>query len=144
MSLGRVLLDSSVFIYAVGAEHPYREPCRAIVRSLVEGQSLTGEASVLAAQELLHQRARRTGDRAEAAHAARAMTSFCTLHVLTVEDMVLATEMFERSDGLDAAAACHAATAINRGTPIIVSPDRGFDGIGGLARLDPEEAAARL
>lgn len=144
MSLGRVLLDSSVFIYAIGAEHRYREPCRQLLVAVAEGTTVTGEASVLAAQELLHQRARRTANRSQAAAAARSVTTFCTLHELTPQDLVLASQLFERTAGLDAADACHAATAVRRGIAVLVSPDAAFDEVVGLRRLDPADAAARL
>lgn len=144
MSLGRVLFDSAVFIYAVGSDHEYRAPCRTLVAALSDVSVITGEASVLAAQELMHQRARRTGDRATAATAAKAIATFCTLHEFTVDDLHLATDLFRRAQGLDAADACHAATALNRGITTIVSPDGAFDSVPGLTRLDPADAATTL
>jgi predicted nucleic acid-binding protein len=62
----RFLYDTSIFVYALGGDHPYREPCREIVRRDAAGD-LQGEASCDLLQELVHQRTRRTGDRAEAA-----------------------------------------------------------------------------
>lgn len=144
MRLGRILLDSAVFIYAVGAEHRYRDPCRRLLEAVADGSSVTGEASVLAAQELLHQRARRTGNRVQAAVAARDVATFCTLHELTPQDLVLATQLFDRTGALDAADACHAATALHRDIPVLVSPDPAFDTVEGLRRVDPVEAAAQL
>lgn len=143
MSLGRVLLDSAVFIYAIGIDHPYRDPCRALIAAM-RGGDLVGEASVLAVQEVMHQRLRRTGDRRVAGAAARDMSVFCTVHGLTAADMRRAVDLFTGSDDLDAADACHAATALNRGIPTIISPDGGFDGVAGLERLDPVEAAGQV
>jgi predicted nucleic acid-binding protein len=45
-------LDSAVFIYAIGVDHPYRAPCRALVTAMRSGD-LVGEASVLAVQEVM-------------------------------------------------------------------------------------------
>ena len=45
--------SSSVFVYARGAEHEYREPCRAVVRLAGQGV-LAGEASVELVQEYAH------------------------------------------------------------------------------------------
>ena len=84
MSLGRVLFDTAVFVYAVGTEHPYREPCR-----LLLNPDRTSGMSVQAIQELLHQRARRTGNRAEAVEVADAMASLCQFHHLTERDLRL-------------------------------------------------------
>jgi len=144
VSLGRVLFDSAIFIYAVGGEHHYRAPCRALITALTDEDRITGEASVLAAQELMHQRARRTGNRADAADAAQAVATFCTLHELTAGDLTLATDLFRRTPDLDAADACHAATALNRRIPTLVSPDRAFAAVAGLTWLDPAQAAASL
>jgi predicted nucleic acid-binding protein len=143
VTIGRVLLDSAVFIYAIGQDHPYRLPCRTLMTALRNGQ-LDGEASVLVAQEVMHQRARRTGDRDSAASASRELSQFCTLHELTPSDVRRAAELFEDVDGLDAADACHAATALSRGITVIVSPDDAFDAVAGLTRLDPADAATQL
>ena len=40
--------------------------------------------------------------------------------------------------------AIHAATALNRGIDLILSPDTGFDDVEGLERLDPMDAEATL
>jgi predicted nucleic acid-binding protein len=136
-------LDSAVFIYAIGVDHPYRAPCRALVTAMRSGD-LVGEASVLAVQEVMHQRLRRTGDRRGAGAAADDLSVFCTIHGLTAADMRRAVDLFTRGDGLDAADACHAATALNRAIPVIISPDVGFDDVAGLARMDPAEAAAQV
>jgi hypothetical protein len=63
-------LDSAVFIYAIGVDHPYRAPCRALVTAMRSGD-LVGEASVLAVQEVMHQRLR-TGFQYEGAFRCRA------------------------------------------------------------------------
>jgi predicted nucleic acid-binding protein len=139
----RVLLDTAVFVYAVGAEHPYREACL----RLLEPETLHrygGEASVQAIQELLHQRARRTGDRAGAADVAESMAQLCTLHELTPDDLRLGLGLFRRMPRLSGRDALHAATAINRDISTIVSPDGNFDGLAQLTRLDPIDAAAQF
>jgi uncharacterized protein len=141
--LGRVLLDSAIFIYAVGTEHPLREPCRRLVDAL--GRDLVlGEASVEAVQEFLHQRVRRTGDRAGAVRLARHVAGLCPLHDVTVGDLRTALELFGQHERLHVRDALHAATALNRGIPLIVSPDPGFDGLAHLRRVEPAEAAASV
>lgn len=143
MSLGRALLDAAVFIYAVGGPHVLREPCVALVRGLGD-QRYRGEASVLAIQELLHQRARRTGDRAAARKAAQKAALTCPLHDLTFADLDLGVRLYGDSARLDAIDALHAATALNQGIPTIISPDPAFDDVSGLRRLDPAQAAGLL
>lgn len=143
MSLGRALLDTAVFVYAVGHDHPNREPCLRLVRGLTE-REYRGEASVYAIQELVHQRTRRTGDRAKAIQTATDFASLCVLHDLTIADLTVALRLYGIAPRLDAGDALHAATALNRGIPTIVSPDPAFDDIAGLRRLDPAEAAGLL
>lgn len=54
--------------------------------------------------------------------------------------------LVERHDQLQPRDAVFAATALNREMPVILSPDRGFDAIAGLRRVDPldEGAVAEL
>lgn len=143
MTLGRVLFDTAVFVYAVGAEHPYREPCRRLLQP-DEESGMSAEASVQAIQELLHQRTRRTGNRIEAVEVAGAMAVLCQLHDLTVHDLRLGLRLYSAAPRLEGRDALHAATALNRGIGTVVSPDRAFDDVPGLRRLDPIEAADRL
>lgn len=139
----RWLLDTAVFVYAVGTDHEYREPCRAIVEALAE-QSVEGEISVEAVQEFLHQRVRRTGRRAEAVRLARHVASLCTVHDVTAADLHTALDLFQAHPQLHARDAVHAATALNRGIGAILTPDDAFDDIEGLTRIDPVQAAASL
>lgn len=141
--LGRVLLDSAVFIYAVGAEHPYQEPCRDLLAALA-AERFEGASSLLAVDEVLHQRARRTGDRESAVRVARSIIDLCPLHELTTADVATGLGLFEQVPRLHARDCLHAATALNREIPAIVSPDRAFDDVPGLRRLDPIDAAAAL
>jgi predicted nucleic acid-binding protein len=141
----RFLYDTSIFVYALGREHPYREPCREIVRRAAAGD-LQGEASVDLLQELTHQRARRTGSRPDAAKAARNIAKLAWWHPLEPNDVQRGIDLFESHDHLDARDAVFAALAINRGIDAILATDRAFDGIDGLERVDPtdERAVATL
>lgn len=143
MSLGRALLDTAVFVYAIGVDHPYREACRLLLEPN-PSRGFRAEASVQAVQELLHQRTRRTGDRASAAQAAEEAASFCVLHDLTVDDLLTGLRLYTATPRLDARDALHAATALNRGIDTIISSDTAFDDVVGLRRLDPVAAAHEL
>jgi uncharacterized protein len=141
----RFLYDTSVFVYALGEEHPYREPCREIVHKATIGE-LQGEASVDLLQEFAHQRVRRTGDRATAAKAARNVAKLVWWHPLEPGDVQRGIDLFERHSQLDARDAVFAALAINRGIDAILATDRAFDEVNGLERIDPadEQALATL
>lgn len=137
----RFLYDTSIFVYAIGREHPYREPCRGILR-MAEAGKLAGEAGADLVQELAHQRLRRTGDRTEAADAARSAAELCRLHSLEPEDVLRGIDLFERHPSLDARDAVFAAVALNRGINAILATDRAFDEVEGLERIDPADETA--
>lgn len=137
----RFLYDTSIFVYALGAEHPYKEPCREIVRRAAAGD-LQGEASVDLLQELLHQRARRTGDRAGAARATRSVATLAWWHPLEPDDLQRGIDLFEAGPGLQARDAVFAALALNRGIDAILTADRAFDEVPGLERIDPVDERA--
>jgi uncharacterized protein len=141
----RFLYDTSIFIYALGGEHHYREPCREIVRRAAAGD-LQGEASSDLLQELVHQRVRRTGDRHGAAEAARNVAKLAWWHPVEPDDVQRGIDLFEAHPNLDARDAVFAALAINRGIDAILSTDRAFDGLDDLERIDPidERAVATL
>lgn len=135
----RFLYDTAVFVYAVGAEHPYREPCRAIVERARQGE-LEGEASVELVQEFTHVRVRRTGDRREAVTLGRQVAQLCRLHDFEQRDIPLVMNLVSQHERLGVRDAVFAATALNRGVPVILSPDAAFDDVQGMRRIDPLDA----
>jgi predicted nucleic acid-binding protein len=143
--LRRFLYDTSIFIYALGLEHPYRQPCRTILQR-AGADELRGEASPDLLQELVHQRFRRTKDRAAATEAARMAARLCKLHPLEPGDVQRGINLFENHDDLDPRDAVFAALALNRGIDAILATDRAFEKVAGLERIDPtdERAVATL
>jgi predicted nucleic acid-binding protein len=137
----RFLFDTGVFIYALGGEHPYREPCRAIMH---DGQLglLAAEASVELIHEFTYVRLRQGVTRRAAVADARDIAGTSRLHVVEPADMERALDLWCEHERLDVRDAIFAAQALNRGIDAILSPDRGFDGIPGLERIDPADATA--
>lgn len=135
------LLDTGVVIYAIGREHPYREPCRAIISQLEElPHQFTINAEML--QEVLdvfsNKRAIETG--------IDALTNLLALFPdpipITGADIGLASRLIGQTAGISVRDAVHAATVIGHGLEGIVSTDRDLDRIPGLRRFDPAELAA--
>lgn len=93
-------------------------------------------------QEFAHVRWRRTGDRAEAWRLAGAVAQLCRLHAFEPGELPLMFTLLDTHERLGVRDAVFAATALNRHVPAILSPDRAFDGIAGLHRIDPLDAAA--
>lgn len=139
--LRRFLYDTSIFIYALGGDHSYQDPCREIVRRATAGE-LQGEASSDLLQELAHQRLRRTGDRANASRTTRNVVNLVKLHPLEPDDVLRGIDLFEANPRLDARDAVFAAVALNRGIDAILATDRAFEGIDGLERIDPTDQQA--
>lgn len=132
----RFLFDTNIFVYALGAEHPYCDPCRAIVARQGNGE-LAGEVTPVVLAELVHQRCRQTGDRREAARRGRQVALVCRVQPSAPADAELAWELYERDGGLDVLDALLAASALNRGIDAVLSADRAFDLVAGLERVDP-------
>jgi predicted nucleic acid-binding protein len=136
----RCLLDTAVFVYALGRDHPYREPCRWIVDALGD-ERIAGEASVSMVQEFAHVRRRRGGDVGRASKEARVVSGLCLLHAFEEPDLTLMLELLAAYERLDGQDAVFAATALNRAIDVIVSPDPAFDDVPGLERIDPLDTA---
>lgn len=136
MTVRRAVLDSVVALYALGKDHPLREPCRAVLHRAAQG-SLELHASWELVQEVLFHRMRRT-DRVSAVEQTRSVSVQLTLHDLDREimeksmDLILSTEIRGRD-------ALHAATALQLGMPAIISTDHAFDQVPGLTRIDPTD-----
>ncbi len=139
----RFLYDTGVFVYARGAEHPYREPCRRLVQ-LAQRGLLQGEASVELVQEYGHILRRRGLDGGRVREQSRHVAATCHLHDFTEADLRLTLNLVATHPGLSMRDGVHAATALRRGIGVIVSPDHDFDGIAGIERVEPGEAAQRL
>jgi predicted nucleic acid-binding protein len=137
----RFLFDTGVFIYALGGEHHYREPCRSILHEM-RGGYLAGEASIELIHEFAHVRRRRDVPRLDAVGSARDVADMCPLHTVGPDDIERALDLWCEHERLDLRDAIFAAQALNRAIDAILSPDKGFDGIPGLERIDPADAGA--
>jgi uncharacterized protein len=131
-----IVLDTTVLVYAVGVEHPLREPCRELVTAIGDG-AVSATTTVEVVQELAHVRARRR-DRRDATKVA---TDFARL----LGPLLLVTEQ-HLHDGLDLWArhprlgcfdAVLAAATISTGG-ILVSADKAFGRIRGLTHRVPD------
>jgi uncharacterized protein len=139
----RFLFDTAVFIYARGTEHPYRAPCRELVEAARTAR-ITGEGSVELVQEYAHILLRRGLARSAVRDESRDVAALFRNHDFESADLKLALQLIAEHSPLSMRDAVHAATALRRDIPAIVSPDHGFDSITGLERFDPLDALERL
>ena len=132
-----VLVDTSVFVYALGGRHRFQQPCREFLWS-ARDQGLELHASVEMVQELVFHRMRKVDPRT-AVEQGRLAARACVLHAFDERVLGRALEMIEagRLRGRDAV---HAATAEVAGITGIVSTDSAFDDV--IDRIDPAQWTA--
>lgn len=130
-----MVLDTSVLAYAVGAEHPLREPSRRIVEAIRSGEATaTTTAGVI--QEFVGIRSRRRS-RSDAVAFGRDFAALLSpLAPVEESDLDLGLRIFERSDRLGSFDAILAAVAINRDVEALISSDQGFRGVRRLHHVD--------
>jgi len=134
-----VFLDSNVFVYAAGAEHPLKAACMDLLRRVARSEvQATTSAEVV--QEL-HSVYRRRGRLMEGVALGREVAGlFPSMLPVTRADVVRSGDLLARRPQLSARDALHAATALNNGIVHIVSADVDFDHIDGIVRIDPARA----
>jgi uncharacterized protein len=141
--VGSIFLDTAVPMYASGAASGLLEPCTEVMEAVVSGR-LKAYASVEVIQEFVFHRLRRSGDRTRSVADGRDLSEVVTILDFDVAVLHGALELIEQLPSMRGRDAVHAATALVFGPPVIVTPDRAFDGVPGLRRLDPVELAAQL
>lgn len=131
-----ILLDTTVLVYAVGADHPLREPCFGLIEAIGSGAvQATTTAEVI--QEFAHVRARRRGRDDAAAYAGDYAQLLEPLVTVTPDILRAGLQLFAEHDGLGAFDAVLAATAASTGAAL-VSADRAFAELPGLRHVFPD------
>ena len=130
-----IVLDATALVYAVGEDHPLREPSRTIVSAIADGR-LEATTTVEVIEEFVHVRARRR-DRADAVERGRELLRLLDPLVAPSEtELALALHLFKEHEALGMFDAVLAATALQVGAEALVSADRAFASVHGLAYLD--------
>jgi len=135
-----VFLDSAVLMYAAGGAHPLREPCRRVLRQVADGE-LEAVTSAEVIQEILHRFTRIGRADIGAALARASLDLLAPVLPITHALMRRLPDLIERYPHLEARDLVHMATCQHEGIREIISPDRGFDAVDGLHRIDPAEFA---
>lgn len=136
-------LDTNILMYAAGAPHPLRDPCRqALQRAVDQRVSLMTDAEVL--QEILHRYfAIRRPDAAAAVY--RSAVDLCDEVVpITEKDTARALELLRTHAALTPRDAIHVATMEAAGVRRVLSADRDFDVVPSVQRVDPTEFGGDL
>ena len=138
-----IVLDTTVLVYAVGADHPLREPCRQIVRAIQDGR-LIARTTIDVIQEFAHVRARRRGRHDASVLAHEYASLLQPLIVLDELDLKRGLDLFEEQDRLGAFDCMLAAAVTRRGAIGLVSANRAFDAVPGLQTLNPASDLDRI
>ena len=134
-----IVLDTTVLVYAKGADHPLRDPCRRLIGAIAAGEvEATTTPEVI--QEFMHVRARRH-DRPGAATLARDYAELLSpLLLVDRPQLERGLLLFEAVTSLGAFDAVLAAAAIAAAATHLVSADSAFGEVKGLDHVEPDAA----
>ncbi len=131
-------LDANILMYAVGSEHPLRQPCRDALRKSVDARvPLITDAEVL--QEILHHYfAIQRPDAAGAVY--RSAVDLCEeVLPVTEKETSRALDLLRSHAEITPRDAIHVATMEAAGIRNLLSADRDFDVIPSVRRVDPSQ-----
>lgn len=134
------LLDANVFIYAEGSDHPYREPCRTVLRTARADPAAFG-VDVELVQEILDVYQRREGATKAVTAAASVLALFFDPFPITMVEIEQTMRLLVPRSRLSPRDAIHAAVCLTNGLEGIVSADKAFDRVPGVTRFDPLKLA---
>lgn len=133
-----IVLDTTVLVYAKGAEHPLRDPSRRLIAAVTE-RELQATTTVETIQEFVHVRARRRG-RADAVALGNDYSDLLSpLLTVTGDHLRHGLSIFEHSEQLGAFDAILAAAALGACAQALVSADTAFASIPTLPYVIPDE-----
>lgn len=123
-------------MYAVGAEHPAREPSRRLIEAIGAGRvPATTTPEVI--QEFVHVFARQRPRARAAQHARRYVALLSPLIASEAGHLETTLRLFERHPQLGAFDALLAATALANDAEALVSADTGFASVPRLRHVAP-------
>lgn len=132
-----ILLDTTILSYAVGGEHPLRQPCRDVLDAIGTGL-LAAATTVEVIQEFADVRARRRSRRDAVALATDMVELLRPLIRPDEQDVARGLELFATYERLGSFDAVLAAVAIRREHVTgLMSADRAFADVAGLDYVDP-------
>jgi predicted nucleic acid-binding protein len=131
-------VDSNIIMYAVGGEHPYRDPCLGILDRIVQ-ESLAVVVSTEIHQEILHRYSSLGLGQMARQVSAHLETIIPTALPVTLADIRRVRQLAERYPAFKARDLVHAAVMLENGLSSIISTDRHFDQMDEIERIDPRD-----
>ncbi len=134
-----IVIDTTVLVYAVGAEHEFREPCRALLAAVGDAR-IRATTTPQVVQEFAHVRARRRSRR-DATALAEAYADLLSPLLPTDEAALRAgLAVFRDADRLGAFDAVLGAAAAAAGAAAVVSADAAFADLPDVRHVRPDAA----
>jgi uncharacterized protein len=131
-----ILVDANIFMYAAGADHPYKAPSTTFLLRVARGE-IEAAVDTEALQEILHRyRAMGRWEHGRLVYDSARRIVLVSIPI-TIEILDAARELLDSYPGLTARDALHASVALHTGAEAICSYDRDFDEIAGLKRVEP-------
>lgn len=129
-------IDTNIFIYSLGREHPLKSPCLKVLQS-IKDKKICAVLSTEIIQEILY-RYQAIHDLSLGIKAAQEAIKLAhKILPITENDLLLALRILESHPQVATRDAFHAATMINNGIKEIISTDAHFDIIHEIKRIDP-------
>src|SRR6185437_1029433 len=138
-----ILLDTTVLVYAKGADHPFRDPCRRLIDAIAE-EGIEATTTVEVLQEFVHVRAQRRTRSDAVALGGDYADLLAPLLTVEEEHLRRGLSLFERHDSLGAFDAVLTATALDTNASALVSADSAFAQVSNLPHVVPDEAGVEL
>ena len=132
----RIFIDANVPTYAVGQEHPLREPCRAVLQKIVQGD-ISACTDTEVHQEIFY----RYWSIKQIEKGVNLSCDFQAIVTdvlpVTANDIQRARELSEEYPYMQPRDWLHLAVMLNNRLTEIISADRHFDEVEHITRLDP-------
>ncbi len=141
----RVFIDTSVFMYARGKDHPLKAPCSDIILAIAKDGALGNYGAPVVNTEVLQEILYRYVMIGKGDTGLSICRDIEALEVdvlaITRDDMNRTFELFERykSKNLPPRDLIHAAVMITNGISNVISADKHFDAIREIKRVRPEQ-----
>ncbi|OGP45797.1 MAG: hypothetical protein A3K30_03445 [Deltaproteobacteria bacterium RBG_13_51_10] len=139
MTAPRFFIDTNIFIYSVGREHPLKPACLNIIQS-IRHEKINAILNTEIIQEILYRYQSLKALPAGIRLAKEVILLADRVLPVMERDLELALGILESHPQIDTRDAFHAATMINNGIEEIISTDTHFDLIPGIKRIDPRKS----
>lgn len=135
-----IFIDANIPMYAHGAEHPYRLPCQAALKRILD-KNIPAVISSEIVQEIIHRYLSLERPQQAIQVAQDVMTVVSRVLPVTEKDARHALKLIPRYPALKARDLIHVAVMLENGLSRILSTDAHFDQVSEVERIDPRDFA---